>query len=705
MAQLCSPLKVMSRFCREYVAGVRLRLPRLGGALCVLLLGAAPGRAWAGGSEQRAGKPRDLTEISLEELMNIEVTSVSKKEQKLAQAPAAVYVITQEDIRRSGVTSIPEALRLAPGVQVARIDANKWAISARGFNGRWSNKLLVLIDGRRVYSPMFSGVYWDLQDTLLEDIERIEVIRGPGATMWGAGAVNGVVNVITRHARDTQGWLATAGGGSEERGFGGLRYGGRAGQAYYRGYWKYFQRNHGLTQAGEPAADGWDALRGGFRMDWEPSEKNAVTLQGDLYHGHAGQTISTVSLVPPFNRTINDQARSVGGSVLGRWKHVFSDRSEMALQVSFDRADRTEAVNVEEVDTYDVDFQHRLRLAARHELHWGVEGRYMSDNLPGRALRSFQPQSRAQPLFTTFLQDEVLLVEDRLSLTLGSKFEHNVYTGYEVQPGAQLLWTPNPKNTVWASMARAVRPPSRMNRDVRVDFLAVPGWGGMPILISAFGSPSFRSETLRSHELGWRLQASRRFSADVAAFYNVYHHLETGDLGTPYLEQVPAPPHLVLPMVLNNNLKGEAHGVELATNWNVTNRWKLSGTYSWLRVRVNPTGSAPALEDTRSTGESPAHQAHLRSYLDLPRKLSLDAALYYNGSLSAAEGVLARPGVPAYTRLDARLGWRPAQDLEVSVGLQNLLQARHPEFYSIEALVIPGNQVGRSIYGKVVWRF
>jgi iron complex outermembrane receptor protein len=275
-----------------------------------------------GSAEQPPGKPRDLTALSLEELMNIEVTSVSKKEQKLSQAAAAVYVITQEDIRRSGATSIAEALRMAPGVQVARMNGSKWAISARGFNGRFANKLLVLIDGRSVYTPLFSGVYWDVQDTLLEDIDRIEVIRGPGATMWGANAVNGVINIITKAASQTQGGLVSAGGGTEERGFGGLRYGGPLGpNSHYRLYAKYSKRNHLWTESGLGAPDEWDALRGGFRMDLNLSRHDSLTLQGDLYRNQEAQRLDLVSLSPPFRRSLRDDYKPAGGNVLGRWRH------------------------------------------------------------------------------------------------------------------------------------------------------------------------------------------------------------------------------------------------------------------------------------------------------------------------------------------------------------------------------------------------
>ena len=645
---------------------------------------------------QVAPKPPALADLSIEELMQVKVTSVSKKQQRLSQVAAAVYVITQEDIRRSGATSIPEALRLAPGVQVARIDANKWAISIRGFNGRWSNKLLVLMDGRSVYTPTFGGVSWDVQDTLLEDIDRIEVIRGPGATMWGANAVNGVVNVITKHARDTQGGLVTAGGGSEELGFGGIRYGGKTDHAYYRGYAKTFRRNHMLRPSGGPGAEDWDALRGGFRVDWDLSKQDAVTFQGDLYWDAAGVTASGPSLSPPFRMVFDDVDNSAGGNLLGRWTHVVPARSETEVQFYFDRERSDSPFWTEAADTYELQFQQRrIRVASRHDLQWGLGARLVKDRLEGRwNVMRFAPSSREQPLWSAFLQDEVRLVEDRLSLTVGAKLEHTPFSGVEFQPSVRLAWTPNPRHTGWASISRAVRTPSRTERDGRTDIVAFPGAGGVPNLMALIGNSGFGSESVRTHELGYRVEPVKRFSADLAAFYSVYGHLSSTTASAPFFELAPAPAHLVIPLLFANNLRARTYGLELATNWNITHRWKLNGSYSWLRVRLNPVQ-----EDG-----SPRHQARVTSFLDLPRKLSLDTTLYRVGGLLSSAGFTGQVAVPAYNRLDARLGWKPVQNLDLSLGLQNLLDPRHVE-YASAADVVTGNQVGRSIYGKVTWRF
>lgn len=653
---------------------------------------------------QDSRSPKKLSDLSLQELMNVEVTSVSRKEQRLSQVPAAVYVINAEDIRRSGATSIPELLRMVPGLHVARFDGDKWAIASRGFNGPWSNKLLVLIDGRTAYSSLFSGVRWGEQDTLLENIERIEVIRGPGATVWGANAVNGVINIITRHARDTQGGLVTAGAGTEETGFAGVQYGGTAGKAYYRAYSKGFRRQGLFSATGDSEGGGWNAVRGGFRLDWDASDRTSLMLSGDLYRDRADQVLPAGTFFPPVSGDVADTSLSVGGNLLARWRHTTRRGSEVALQVYFDRARRDDLANPGGIDTYDVDFQHRLALASRHDLEWGVAARVISDyTLPSYRIR-FLPQDRTQPLFSGFVQDVVTIVEGRLQATLGSKVEHNVFTGAEFQPSLQVLWSPNPRNSLWGSLARAVRTPSRSDRDSEVVFGTFAGPGGMPGVAMVSGNPEFRSEVLRAQEMGYRLQ-TKRFSVDLAAFYNVYHNLRDIDIGQPVFAALPAPPHLVVPVSLVSRLGGETHGLEAATSWNLRSNWKVFTGYSWLQMRLNARDVADPSEARRSEAESPQHQFQIRSYLDLPYNLNLDTMLYHVGTLRAAQGLGGHPGVPAYTRLDARIGWRPSRSLEFSVALANLSDPMHPEFISSEASVRSGEQVSRGVYGKMIWRF
>jgi iron complex outermembrane receptor protein len=630
----------------------------------------------------------DLTSISLEDLMQIEVTSVSKKDQKLARVAAAVYVLTQEEIRRAGHNSLPEALRMVPGLQVARTDSNKWAISARGFNGVFAANLLVLIDGRSVYTPLFSGVYWDLQDVALEDVERIEVIRGPGAAVWGANAVTGVISIITKHAKDTTGSLVALGGGNEELGSGYLRHGARLGQrAHYRVYGRFFQRNDLEDESGRPAGDDWNVLRGGFRLDWELSSRDALSLHGDLYGGHSGQRLSTYLLRPPYTQISHDRRQSTGGYFLSRWTRTYSQRSDLAMQLYYDRYERQDLLLPEVRDTLDLDFQHRYALSARHEWMWGLGHRTSWDHVQATPYATLQPDHLHFHLSSAFAQDEILLVPDRLRLTLGAKIEHNSFTGFELQPTARLLWTPDTRHSAWASVSRAVRTPSRGERSALFPQAAQPGPGGLPILITVVGNSELRSETLLGYEAGYRHQPTERVSVDVAAFYNVHRRLRASETGLPYLDPA-GEPRLILPVSITNGVRGDSHGLEVAAYWTVVPRWKLAGSYTGLRMRVRPSAV--------SEGRNPHHQFQVRCYLDLPYTFQFDTGVYYVGTLSA-------PRIPSYTRVDLRLGWRPKDLIEFSLGIQNLLDRRHLEFIP-EASTLP-SAVRRSAYGRIAWRF
>lgn len=641
------------------------------------------------GAGQPPSRP-DLTTASLEDLMQIEVTSVSKKEQRLNRVAAAVYLLTQEDIRRSGYSSLPEALRMVPGLQVARIDSSKWAISARGFNGQYANKLLVLVDGRSVYTPLFSGVYWNLQNIPLEDVERIEVIRGPGATMWGANAVNGVINIITKHTRDTQGGLASVGAGSEELASGMFRYGGKAGsRAHYRAYLRHFERDHLVDARGGPAADDWNVLRSGFRMDWDASPKDAISIHGDLFRARNGQRINSFLLRPPYAETVEDRLESSGGYFLSQWTHRFSERSDLGVQFYYDRSDRREIVLGELRDTLDFDFHHRYAVSGRHELVWGLGHRTTRDRVTATRIATLSPDHLAFRLDSGFVQDEIVLAPERVYLTLGTKLEHNSFTGFEIQPTAKLLWSPGRRHAVWASVSRAVRTPSRGERYARLSLYSQPGPGGLAILASVFGNPELPSETLLANEVGYRFQPVEHLSFDVTAFYNRYRHLVRTVPGNPLLDPAPVP-HLLVPVSILSGNRSNRPGLEVAAQWTAHHRWKLAGSYTGLRTPPsNPVVTGPQ-------AGSPTHQFQIRSYLDLTRTLQLDTALYYVDRLPSVQ-------VPAYTRLDTRLGWRPTEHVEFSLSLQNLLDDRHPEFVS-EALTA-GSEVRRSVYGRIGWRF
>jgi iron complex outermembrane receptor protein len=659
------------------------------GTVLVLVLAVRPHASWAG---QPAS---DLADLTLEELMDveIEVTSVARKPQKLSEAAAAIYVLTGDDIRRSGVTSIPEAFRLVPGMHVARVDANKWAISSRGFDGRIANKLLVLVDGRSVYTPVFTGVLWETQDMVLDDIERIEVIRGPGGTLWGANAVNGVINIITKSAKETQGGLLSVGGGTEERAFGTVRYGGKlSADAYYRVYAKYFDRDGLVDAFGAEAYNDWDMRRTGFRIDWDVSDASALTFQGDCYDGDAHQTVLLPAAAPPFARAVNDDFDLSGGNLVVRWKRSLDQDSDLALQAYYSRRDRCEVLFDATIDIADVDFQHRFPLGTRHDLLWGIGLRLISDEVEGRSAMAFDPASATDLLYSAFVQDEIALVPDRLALTIGSKFEHNEYTGFEVQPSVRLAWTPTARDTVWAAVSRAVRTPCRSER---VIWYTQPGTadGLFPTFI---GNEDFDTEELLAWELGCRISATDRVSVDLATFYNVYDNLGGTQLGLPFLEQSPWP-HMVLPLYTGNYGEGETYGFELATDIDVSHWWHLRTGYSLLKMDIGPKPDAGPGAMVRGDGESPEQMAFVHSSMNIPGNVELDVIGRYVDAVPAID-------IGSYFELDIRLGWKPTRNLELFVVGQNLLKDEHAEFRPV-ILFTEATQVERGVYGGVTWRF
>jgi iron complex outermembrane recepter protein len=640
---------------------------------------------------------RDLSEISLEDLMNVEVTSVSKKEQKLSQTAAAIHVITQEDIRRSGLTSIPELLRMVPGLHVARIDSNKWAISARGFNSRFANKMLVLIDGRSVYTPLFSGVYWDIQDVMLEDVERIEVIRGPGATLWGANAVNGVVNIITKRAEDTQGGLVAGGLGNEEKGFGGVRYGGKIGaNAHYRVYGKHFNRSESVDSRGNPEADSWNSSRGGTRFDMNLSPQDSLTVQGDFYRGRMNQTTRPYVFFPPYSQEVTSQTPVSGGNVLTRWNHSISKQSNLSFQMYYDRTNRDDIIVKEQRDTVDFDFQHQVALGRRHDFIWGGGYRLTSDDLSNRAMVSLNPSSRRDGLFSSFAQDEIKLVPEQLSLTVGSKFEHNNYTGFEIQPNARLLWFARPRHTLWTAISRAVRTPSRAEHDSRVVSSISPGPGGLPIVATALGNRNFLSESLRAHEVGYRWEAQSRLSLDVATFFNVYNNIQSFERGDPALVREGSLVYLQVPVRFDNKVIGETFGLEAMANWQLSTRWRVSAGYTWLKAQFHRRPGSTDTVTSQAEDESPRHQFQVHSHLKLWDRLELDNSFYRSGAIRTST-------IPGSNRLDARLGWRFTESLDLSLGGQNLLDPRHPEAGRL--FWERTTEMKRAAYLKFTWRF
>ncbi len=659
----------------------------------LLLFSILPCRA---GDSSEMETLQHLKHLSIEQLDTLEVTSVSKKPEKLSDAAAAVFVITSEDIKRGGFVSIAEALRMVPGLEVAHIDANKWAISSRGFNSWFANKLLVLMDGRSVYTPLFSGVYWDVQDTFLEDIDRIEVIRGPGATLWGANAVNGVINIITKKAHDTQGGVMTAGGGNLEQGFGAVRYGGKiADNAWYRCYAKYFNRGDFRDHHGGSASDDWDQGRTGFRIDWDRSDDDALTFQGDAYTGKSGITYYLTGFVPP--EVYDDRANLSGGNLLVRWNHSVSDLSSIALQLYYDRTVRNMELFSEDRDTVDLDFQHSFQMGNRHQVVWGAGYRLSHDHVKNSRTLIFDPEKRTDNLFSFFIQDEISFIDNSLQLTLGSKFEHNDYSGFEIQPSARIRWNPVENHTLWMAVSRAVRTPSRADSDMTVEVNAFKT--GPTFNVMEFrGSHSFDPEEVIAYEAGYRFIPDSTLSFDAACFYNVYHDLRglhIGDPDPPFL-YLPPPDKRLIPATIDNRFHEDTYGVELSAKLQVTRWWELSAAYTWIKIHL----FADKIENTRNLelaeGGVPRNQFSIRSLLDMPYGLQLDTFLFYVEELSDFD-------TPGYTRLDIRLGWKPIKYLDLSLKVENLLDNLHPEYPSIEG--IQATEVPRSFYGKVTWYF
>jgi iron complex outermembrane recepter protein len=640
--------------------------------------------------------PPDLTEMSLEELLNIEVITAGKKEQTLAQVPAAVYVITQEEIRRSGATRLPELLRLVPGVQVAQINANTWAVSIRGFNYRYSNKLLVLIDGRTVYSPIFSGVFWDMQNLVLEDIERIEVIRGPGGTLWGANAVNGVINVITKRAQDTQGALISASTGSQGQAMTEARYGGQNQQKQfsYRLYSKYFLEGQspGLTSV-HSAYDAWSDFVGGFRSDWQAAPRDLLVFSGEIYRASEQQTYHAPLLQPPFSENLTLPLKATEGNLMLNWQHQFAGGSLSSLQAYYDHLDRFFLPLDLQQQIFDINFQHQLRVRQRHEVVVGAEFRLNQENMRNSDILSFSTSAATQNIFSGFVQDDITLPAS-VWLTLGSKFESNTYTGLEAQPSARLRWKPHAAHSFWAAISRAIRTPSRYEDEVRINVLALPTPAGVPALLTLFGDQQLISEKLLAYELGYRNQPASSVSLDIALFYNSYKDIIGFQAGEPFLELTPAPPHLVIPNLFANNLSARTKGIELAATYKPRSGWKFSAGYSWLQIRqTSPPGSASLM----LPGDVPRHQFDIRSYCSLPLGLEFDNAFFYTSSLTGQR-------IPAYARWDSRLGWRSTEHLEFSLALQNLLDPHHPEFVQLYDVEGPA-QVGRRVQGGITWHF
>jgi iron complex outermembrane receptor protein len=644
-------------------------------------------------SAHAAVKTADLKQLSLEELMDVEVTSVSRTSEDLGRAAAAIAVITNEDIRRSGATSIPEVLRLVPGVNVARRNTNVWAVSARGFSSVSSEKLLVLSDTRSIYTPLYSGVFWDVQDYMLEDVDRVEVIRGPGASLWGANAVNGVINITTKSAKDTQGMYLEAGGGTEERAIAGARFGGKLSEhGYFRVFGKYFERDETFNPDTTNSDDAHLA-HGGFRADVDLNSSDAITVQGDMYSGSSGQYAPTISILGRDGPTDNLRVHTSGGNVLGRWHRTLTADSDVQLRVYYDRTHRNDPSFNDDLDTLDLDLQHRFALGEAQQLTWGAGYRYTDNRNVGKGIFALSPASSQDNLISAFAQDQITLAQ-AWRLTLGTKLEHNDFSGFEVQPSVRMAWDATNQQTVWAAVSRAVRTPTRLERDIAVD---VTDPNANPIA-RLHGNEDFAAEELLAYELGYRWQIKPALFIDVAAFYNSYEGLSSLEIGEPFID--PSDGRTVYPVENRNLTDGNARGVETLLTYTPLRRWRLTASYAFVDLNIDPHGT----DENRGKffeGATPEHQYGLRSFLDVTEDLQVDVLWRHIDAVRSIPDIVTGEGIPNYSQLDVRIAWHGWEQLEVSVVGQNLLDKRHPEFGTPEAR----GEIERGVYAKLAWGF
>ncbi len=598
-----------------------------------------------------------LVDFSLEQLTNLKVTSVSKKTEKLSEAAASIYVISAEDIRRNGATTIPEALRLAPNLQVARVDADRYAISARGFNSTTANKLQVLIDGRIAYTPLYSGVFWDVQNVMMEDIERIEVISGANTTVWGSNAVNGVINIITRSASDTQGNLLSAGAGNIEQNVA-FRHGGSfASAGHYRVYGKAFNQESTERETGLDADDNWHNSQVGFRIDTPTNGR--LMLQGNAYDGREQQLTADTATIKGVNLLVN-------------WQHDLNNNQQLRLQAYYDRTERDQpSTFAETLDIIDIEMQYDLPLTEKQTVIWGASYRSAWDDVTNSTSLAFLPAQKHLSWTSLFAQDNIELASN-LHLTLGGRFEYNSYTDLEFMPNIRLAWNVTPEHLIWSSIARSVRTPSRLDREFYVP-------GTAPFLLA--GGPNFNSETANSAEIGYRGQLSSQLNFSATVFYHDYDDLRTLEfIGGKY--------------VLENGLQAESYGLETWADLQLRPNWRLSagGTFMHQTMQLKPGSND--INQGQSEANTPSNQWKLRSSIDLTPKHNLDITLRHVGNLSNL-------GVPAYTTVDINLGWQVTSHTELSISGRNLLDPQHPEFGSLATR----SEVERSVYIKLLHRF
>jgi iron complex outermembrane recepter protein len=628
-----------------------------------------------------------LKQLSLADLANVEVTTASKEPEEIWKTPAAVDVLTQEDIRRSGATSIPEVLRLVPGVQVARISSNQWSVNIRGLGSGFSKSVLVLIDGRSVYTPLYAGVYWDVQNVLLDDVERIEVIRGPGGTIWGSNAVNGVINIITKSAQHTHGIDASAGSGNIEQSRDAVRYGSSFKGLDYRAYGMGFGRTPEF-HSDRNNYDAWQLGQAGFRTDSRLNDRDTLTVQGDLYKGRIGQQVEIGYYSPPAELSVDGTQHVSGGNFLGRWRRDLSNTSDLQVQAYYDRTYRLGPQLGETRNTFDVDLIHHFVFKQRNEVIWGVGARWSpSDFIQTVATLNFLPHHKDDNIYSAFVQDQIAILQNKLWLTLGSKFEHNVYTGWETEPGARLLWTPTSHQTLWAAVTRAVRTPSRIDEDMEFSGLAS---ANPPVFFCICDNHKFVSETLLGYEAGYRKLVTRNFYVDIAVFHNKYNDLASyGDISISTVSS-PPPPYTLYSLRALNGVMGSSNGGEISPDWKATRWMDVKATYSYVSLNLEDKPTKSKTSYVSSYEESSPHNlATAQILFSLPKGFEFDPTYRYVGALPALS-------VKAYQTADARLGWHFAKKFDLSVTGQNLFQPRHAEFGAV--------RVERSAYAEITWR-
>ncbi|MDQ2639929.1 MAG: TonB-dependent receptor [Pseudomonadota bacterium] len=628
-----------------------------------------------------------LKRMSLLELTQVEVTSVSRSAQPLGETAAAIAVLTRQDIHRTGATSIPEVLRGVPGIHVGQRNANSWAVASRGFSSINSEKLLVLSDTRSIYTPLFSGVQWDVQNYVMEDIERIEVIRGPGATQWGSNAVNGVINITTRKAGDTQGLYAQAGTGSEDRARLALRYGGRVGAGHYRVFGQYFERDSSELAAPAASPDDWRMAHLGFRADWQSGPRDELTLQGDWYDGRMGQIGPAVVIIGRPGPTLPLHAKQHGGNVLGRWQRTLAADSTIKLRAYFDHTRRDDPSFLDSLDTFDIDFQHDFAVDI-HRLSWGLNYRYTDNRNTGKGIFAVDPPQSGDTLYGGYLQDQVALRE-WLQLTVGTKLEQNDFSGFEIQPSVRMAAFLPHGQTAWAAVSRAARVPTRLERDVAIE---VTPPGEDPSL-QLLGNRAFKSEELLAYELGYRRQVSPTLAVDLATFLNRYRGLASLEIGDPYIDDG----REVVPIINQNLTDGRALGAEALVSYSPHASWRFTASYSYLDVNIDPRGQ-DANRGQFADGSTPRHQLGLRAAVDLGA-LQLDAFLRQVSRIRREPQIVSGEGIDGYTDLDLRLAWSRRQ-LEFVLALQNLLHHDRVEFGAPEQR----GGVERSLRATLIWR-